>query len=140
MLAGRNKIYRLTVIGLSVKPRFSTIVRCVMRMWWTGRDKCSTIAIGRWKIKNSFSSLPLLPLYPPTSTYFLLSLSLFYFILSNRRVFRDYYDRCNFTICILPYVFARAIFLFRSPPWPSHLHINELLPMNWGYSCPLIGW
>lgn len=23
MLAGRNKIYRLTVIGLSVKPRFS---------------------------------------------------------------------------------------------------------------------
>ena len=53
-----------------------------MRMWWTGRDKCSTIAIGRWKIKNSFSSLPLLPLYPPTSTYFLLSLSLFYFILS----------------------------------------------------------
>lgn len=56
-LAGRNKIYRLTVIGLSAEPRFSTIVRRVMHVWWTGRDKCA--AIGRWKIKNS--SLPPYP-------------------------------------------------------------------------------
>lgn len=69
--------------------------------------------------------------------------SLFFFILSPRnvRVFRDYYRRCNFTICILPYVFARTIFVFHSLLWPSYLHINELLPMNWGDSrLPPLHW
>ena len=47
------------------------------------------------------------------------------------RVFRGYYGRRDFAICIRPYVFARAIFVFRHRA-PSYLHINEPLPMNRG--------